>query len=195
MNKIIGLLFAVMLVACSTSQVNTPERMRQQAEKELNRMDRQNRKAAEAILDSLQFRNAYQALQAREFVLEADRIDFRRGGFAYVTGNTNFISMHGENATIQLALNGQFAGPNGIGGITVDGKATNVEMNTDNKGNVTFSMMVQGPAVSAQVTFRMNKNSNRCTAVVTPTFSGNRISFTGILYPESESNVFKGRSF
>ncbi len=195
MNKIIVFLCFGLLCACSTTQVsNTPEGMRQQAEKELNRMDKQSRKAAEAFIDSLQSQQAYQALEAREFVLEADRVGFRRGAFAYVTGNTNFISLHGNEATIQLAFNGPHPGPNGIGGITVEGRTTNVEMKTDKKGNVTFSMMVQGTTVSAQVTLRMNKGTNRCTAVVTPTFSGNRITLTGTLYPESESNIFKGRT-
>ena len=59
--------------------------------------------------------------------------------------------MKGDRATIQLAFNTAAAGPNGIGGITVDGSASNIEMKTDKKGNVTFSMMVQGVAVSANV--------------------------------------------
>lgn len=89
---------------------------------------------------------------------------------------------------------GAYAGPNGIGGITVEGNASNVEMKTDKKGNITFSMMVQGVAVSANVTFRMVKGSNKCTATVSPNFNSNRISFTGTLYPTEQSNVFKGRS-
>ena len=56
--------------------------------------------------------------------------------------STNFVSMDGNRATIQLAFNGTYAGPNGIGGITVEGNASNVEMKTDKKGNITFSMMV-----------------------------------------------------
>lgn len=140
------------------------------------------------------FEQAVQALNAKDFVLEADRVEFKRGRFVYVTPSTNFVSMSGDKATIQLAFNGAFSGPNGIGGITVDGNASNVEMKTDKKGNVTFSMMVQGVAVSANVTFRMVKGSNKCTATVSPNFNSNRISFTGTLYPTDQSNVFKGRS-
>ena len=67
-------------------------------------------------------------------------------------------------------------------------------MKTDKKGNVTFSMMVQGVAVSANVTIRMVKGTNKCTATVSPNFNSNRISFTGYLYPSDQSNVFKGRA-
>ena len=95
---------------------------------------------------------------------------------------------------MQLAFNTPAAGPNGIGGITVDGTTSGVQMKTDKKGNVMYEMNVQGVAVSARVTFRMAKGTNKCTATVSPNFNSNRISFTGNLYPSSESNVFKGRS-
>ena len=81
--------------------------------------------------------------------MEADRIEFKRGSFVYVTPNTNFVSVKGEKATIQLAFNTPAAGPNGIGGITVDGTTSGVQMKTDKKGNVMYEMNVQGVAVSA----------------------------------------------
>lgn len=137
---------------------------------------------------------AIQALNERKFVLEADRIDFKYGNFAYVSSSTNFISMNGDKATIQMAFNSPYAGPNGIGGITVDGNASNVKMETDKKGVVTFSMMVQGIGVSANVFIRIYKGDNKCDAVVTPNFNSNRISFRGSLYQEEDSNVFKGRA-
>lgn len=55
-------------------------------------------------------------------------------------------------------------------------------------------MMVQGVAISANVTIRMVKGTNKCTATVSPNFNSNRISFTGYLYPSDQSNVFKGRA-
>jgi len=151
-------------------------------------------KEAQAALEKVEYDNAVQALNKQEFVLEADRINFKRGRFVYVSANTNFVALNGNQATIQMAFNSPYAGPNGIGGITVEGNASNIQINTDKNGNITVSMMVQGVAVSADVTLRMTNGSNRCTATINPNFSGNRIEFTGLLYPESESNVYKGRS-
>ncbi|MEG1544402.1 MAG: DUF4251 domain-containing protein [Tannerellaceae bacterium] len=164
------------------------------SKKEAKKAEKEVKRAAQDAEESALFAQAADALTEREFVLEADRIEFKRGQFVYVTPSTNFVSMHGQRATIQLAFNGVMSGPNGMGGITVEGSATNVTMNTDKKGNITFSMMVQGTAVSANVTFRLTKGNNKCTATVSPNFNSNRISFTGTLYPESESNVFKGRT-
>ena len=76
--------------------------------------------------------------------MEADRIEFKRGSFVYVTPNTNFVSVKGEKATIQLAFNTPAAGPNGIGGITVDGTTSGVQMKTAQKGHVMYAMNVLG---------------------------------------------------
>lgn len=189
MKKVLVLLAVLLSVTgCMSSRQNQP------ADSAAAQADKEAKKAADEAAQMALFEQAVQALNARDFVLEAERVEFKRGRFAYVTPSTNFVSLKGDKATIQLAFNGAFAGPNGIGGITVDGNASNVEMKTDKKGNVTFSMMVQGVAVSANVTFRLIKGANKCTATVSPNFNSNRISFTGYLYPSDQSNVFKGRS-
>ena len=150
--------------------------------------------AAEEAVQKAWFDKAVQALNDREFVLEAERITFRSGRSVYVNSNTNFVSLHGDNATVQIALNTPYAGPNGIGGITVDGRASNVKMETDKKGNISFSMFVTGAVISATVYFQMANGSNQCSVTVNPNFSNNRITFTGSLYSEVDSEVFKGRS-
>ncbi|MDU1905766.1 MAG: DUF4251 domain-containing protein [Dysgonomonas sp.] len=150
--------------------------------------------AAEQERQDLLFTNAIQALNDRDFILEADRITFKYGTPVNVASNTNFISLQGDKATIQIAFTGRGGGPNGIGGITVDGRASNVEVKTDKKGNVSFSMMVIGVGVSAQVIFDMPKGTNYCSATITPNFNSNRTTFTGYLYPREESSVFKGRA-
>ena len=175
-------------------QDKSAEKAAKQAEKEAKKAEKAAKKAAEDAESNALFEQAVQALKDRDFVLEAERVEFKRGSFAYVTPSTNFVSMKGNKATIQLAFNGSFSGPNGIGGITVDGNASNVEMKTDKKGNITFSMMVQGVGVSASVNFRMPKGTNKCTATVSPNFNSNRMSFVGNLYPSEQSNVYKGRS-
>lgn len=164
------------------------------AVKEAKAAEKEARKKAENAESLAWYNAAVQALKQKNFVLEADRIEFKRGRFVYVTPSTNFVSLDGDNASIQLAFNTAAAGLNGIGGITVDGRASGIDMKTDKKGNIIFKMMVQGSAVSATVTIRLQNGGNQATVTVDPNFNSNRISFTGTLYPQSESNVFKGRS-
>lgn len=175
--------------------VGVPTMMAQQDDaKKAKKAEKAAKKAAEEAENMALFEQAVQALKDGKFVLEADRVEFPHGHFVYVTSTTNFVSMEDGRATIQLAFDGASGGPNGIGGITVEGNTSNVEMKTDKKGNVTYSMMVQGVAVSAKVTFLMAKGTSKCSATVSPNFNSRTVSFTGILYPAEQSNVFKGRS-
>lgn len=189
--KRVLLLLAVLLASAGTLMAQQQDK---KAAKAAKKAEKEARKAAEAAEQQALFEQGLQALEGKDFVLEADRVEFKRGQFVYVTPSTNFVSMQDDRATIQLSFNIPVSGPNGIGGITVEGSASNIEMKTDKKGNVTYSMMVQGVAVSANVTIRMVKGTNKCTATVSPNFHSNRVSFTGYLYPSDQSNVFKGRS-
>lgn len=137
--------------------------------------------------------NALQAIKNNSFVLEANTIVFRRGHTAHVNSNLNFVSLKDGKAVVQLAFNSPYAGPNGIGGITVEGDARNIKIEEGKNGNITFSMDVNGRGISARVTLQMPKGTNQCWATVSPNFSSNRITFTGGLYPDELSGVFKAR--
>lgn len=150
--------------------------------------------AAEKAYEEYLSENAISSLEKNEFVLEANRVLFKYGNYVNVNSSTNFIKLKDNKATIQLAFNSPFAGPNGIGGITLDGNVSNIKYSKSKKGEVFFSMNVQGVAVSAVVSVSMIAGSNYCTATVMPTFSGNRITFSGYLYSVEDSNIYKGQS-
>lgn len=193
MRKIIY--FIAMALLCSmTLTLQAQEANDKAAEKAAKKAEKEAKKAAEKAAQEALFQQAMLAINNKDFVLEADRVEGKRGQFVYVSSNTNFVAVKDDEATVQLALNGAFSGPNGVGGITVEGKTSKVEIEQDKKGNVSFSMMVQGVGISAQLTFRMTKGSNECTATILPNFNSNRISFTGKILPTAQSTVFKGRA-
>lgn len=193
MKKIIYLI--TMALLCSmTLTLQAQEANDKAAEKAAKKAEKEAKKAAEEAAEEALFQQALLAINNKDFVLEADRVEGKRGQFVYVSSNTNFVAVKDDEATVQLALNGAFSGPNGVGGITVEGKTSKMEINQDKKGNISFSMMVQGVGISAQLTFRMAKGSNECTATIMPNFNSNRISFTGKILPTALSTVFKGRA-
>lgn len=57
---------------------------------------------------------------------------------AYVNSNTNFVSVKGDKAVVQVAFNIPVGGPNGIGGVTVDGSVSDYEVKTDKRKSFTF---------------------------------------------------------
>ncbi len=143
--------------------------------------------------DSIAYVNAVKALDSLDFVLEADKLVFKYGNLAFVQSTTNFISLYDDCAVVQVApYNG--GGPNGVGGITLDGRASNIKVRTSKKGVITYTMNVQGAAISARITITLPKGTNTATAVIEPMFNSNRITLSGQIYPRSESRVFKGTS-
>ena len=70
-------------------------------------------------------------------------------------------------------------GPNGVGGITVEGTPTGLKMETDKKGITRLSMNVTGNGISAQVTVTLSPSDNRATATIIPNFNSLMLHWTG----------------
>ena len=157
-------------------------------------LTKEEKKALQEKIDSIQHAEAVEAINAKKFTLEADQVVFKYGQTAYVTSNTNFVSVDGEDAVVQVAFNIPAAGPNGLGGVTVDGQFSKYDLRTDKKGNVMLSLSVMGSGISARVDITLYAGSNEATVNILPNFSSNRLTLSGVILPLHKSRVFKGRS-
>ena len=187
------LILLVMLLASAVAAgAQTERRIYTKAEQE-SAQKREVEKRIEAIQDSIRSVEAFTALEHLDFVLEANRLSFKRGETAFVTSNTNFVSLSDDKAVIQIApFYG--GGPNGVGGITLEGRASNIKLKTDKKGNVILTMSVSGTGLSAMVDISLPKNSYMASVTVNPNFHSNRVTLYGVLLPSGKSDVFKGRA-
>ena len=186
MKRIITLITLV-LVSASTLMYAQSSSETRQAER---KAQREAQKAREKAENERNYAIAVQALKEGKFVLEADQLVFKRGRSAFVSSTTNFVLMDGEHASVQIAANNALAGPNGIGGITVD----EMKITTDKKGNVNCSFSVQGIGISAQVHITLTNGGNNASARISPNFNSNTLTLNGVLVPLSQSNVYKGRA-
>ena len=143
----------------------------------------------------VEYQQAVQALKNKQFVLEANQVIFRNGQSCFVTSNTNFVMVNGDKGTVQIAFNTPYPGPNGIGGITVDGTVSDMTMNTDKRGNVNCSYSIQGIGISAQVFISLTNGGNNAQVQVNPNFNSNTMTLSGNLVPLDQSDVFKGRTW
>lgn len=190
MKRIITLITLV-LVSASTLMYAQSSSETRQAER---KAQREAQKAREKAENERNYAIAVQALKEGKFVLEADQLVFKRGRSAFVSSTTNFVLMDGEHASVQIAANNALAGPNGIGGITVDGSRKEMKITTDKKGNVNCSFSVQGIGISAQVYTTLTNGGNNASARISPNFNSNTLTLNGVLVPLSQSNVYKGRA-
>ena len=148
--------------------------------------------AAERLKD---FQAAIECIKKGSFVIEVDQLLFPQGMTKFVSSYTNFVSMNQDEAVIQIATSYFNPGPNGLGGITVKGKVSDVSMTTDKKGFIYYNFTVQGIMVSATVTIQMLGDGNRATVTVYPNFNNNNLTMTGVVVPYSQSDVFQGQTF
>ena len=147
-----------------------------------------------ALADSLASVQARAALRNQDFVLQADNIQFRNGNTVFVNSSTNFISVKGNRAVVQISPSNFSAGPNGVGGVTVDGMVTDQQVRTDSKGRITFSMNVMGIGINAQVEIYMYPDSNQASATVYPNFNANTVWIQGTIVPYENARIIEGSS-
>ena len=196
MKKFIALVALVLVSASTMMYAQESNAAIRRADRKAERdAERAKLRAEEQVQDMAAYQQAVQALKNKQFVLEANQVIFRNGMSSFVTSNTNFVLMNGNRATVQTAFNTPYPGPNGIGGVTVDGSASDMKITTDKKGNVNCSFSVQGIGISAQIFISLTNGGNNATVTVNPNFNNNTLTLSGNIVPLDQSDVFKGRSW
>ena len=119
---------------------------------------------------------------------------FRNGQTAFVTPTP---TLTGKSRTWYRtgSIQHVYPGPNGIGGVTVDGSTSDMQITTDKKGNVNCQFSIQGIGISAQIFISLTNGGNNATVTISPNFNSNTMTLTGNLVPLDQSSIFKGRSW
>ena len=154
----------------------------------------EQRREINELTDSIAGVQAAIAVQNRDFVLEADQVTFKNGNTVFVNSTTTFISVRGNRAVVQISPSNFAAGPNGVGGVTVDGSISGMQRMVDKKGRTTISFNVMGLGINAQIEIYMVPGTNRASATIYPNFNSNTVWVEGDIVPYSSSNVFEGNS-
>ena len=142
------------------------------------------------IVDSIYHLKALHAIQDGYFVLQATQVRNSYGSYALgLNDNSNFLLMQGDKGIFQVAYNIVSAGPNGLGGVTLHGRISNLDIKGDKKGNaiVTFNMI--GRSVNAYVTLTLLKGGDQALATIDPTLGRGQITLRGRLVPYRNDNI------
>ena len=154
----------------------------------------EQRRELNALADSIAGVQAAAAVKNRDFVLEADQVTFKNGNTVFVNSSTTFISVKGNRAVVQISPSNFAAGPNGVGGVTVDGSISGMQVMVDKKGRTTLSFNVMGIGINAQIEIYMTPGTNRASATIYPNFNSNTVWIEGDIVPYENSDVFEGSS-
>lgn len=188
------IMLSVLTTGSITAQTQETNGEQPMTAKEARKAERAIRRKIVAEQNEKEFQIALQALKDQSFVVEVDQLIFPRGMTKFVPSMTNFVSVNDGTAVIQITTSNFNPGPNGIGGITLDGSPSNVTISTDKKGVVYYNFVDQGIAVSATVNIQMIPGSNRATVTIYPNYSNNVLTMTGTIVPYDDSTIYKGMS-
>ena len=186
------IMLSILTTGSITAQTQETNGEQPMTAKEARKAERAIRRKIVAEQNEKEFQIALQALKDQSFVVEVDQLIFPRGMTKFVPSMTNFVSVNDGTAVIQITTSNFNPGPNGIGGITLDGSPSNVTISTDKKGVVYYNFVDQGIAVSATVNIQMIPGSNRATVTIYPNYSNNVLTMTGTIVPYDDSTIYKG---
>lgn len=186
------IMLSILTTGSITAQAQETNGEQPMTAKEARKAERAIRRKIVAEQNEKEFQIALQALKDQSFVVEVDQLIFPRGMTKFVPSMTNFVSVNDGTAVIQITTSNFNPGPNGIGGITLDGSPSNVTISTDKKGVVYYNFVDQGIAVSATVNIQMIPGSNRATVTIYPNYSNNVLTMTGTIVPYDDSTIYKG---
>ena len=144
------LFVAVLLSVCFSVTMNAQTKKEERAAKRAAlKKEREARKAIEAQMDSVAFMKAVKALEEGAFVLEANNVTFPNGLVRFVSSNTNYVQVDNGEGIVQTAFSNftYVPGPNGLGGVTVEGKINSPKLTKDKDGNVYFTYSIQGQSM------------------------------------------------
>ena len=147
-----------------------------------------------ALVDSIAGVQAAAAVKNCDFVLEANQVTFKSGNTVFVNSNTTFISVKGNRAVVQISPSNFAAGPNGVGGVTVNGTVSGMQTMVDKKGRTTVSFNVMGIGINAQIDIYLTPGTNQASATIYPNFNSNTVWVQGQIVPYENSDVFEGSS-
>ncbi len=147
------------------------------------KLTRAEKKALKAMTDSVDHFWANYALNNLEFAVLAKRIRLHDGKYLTVNDYYNFLTVRGNEACLQIALENGMEGPNGIGGITLRGKINKAKKKVSKKGAISFSMFFNGHGTSCEVRINVPKTGNWCEAYIHSNFSSFNITMSGPLVP------------
>ena len=161
-----------------------------------NELTKKERKEAEKAMLTANFYAQDTIINLREFVLEADYLQGRRGEVVPVRSNLNFVKVQDTKGTLQTgSTDNGFSrrfNDNGIGGVTTEGNISNYKVKRNTKSlthNVTFDL------ISSLGTFNINMNimaDNTANATITGARS-TYLTWKGTLVALFNTSIFKGQ--
>ena len=188
--KNLKIYFTLILLITFTGVTDAQSRKERRMERKQERLEQKQLKAEQQEQQKEMIVNL---AEDKAFVLEADAL-FDRYMNRYNMVNNSFIMLRGDEVVLQTATPGGHPGYNGMGGITLNGRLVDYEVN-EGKKNRPVTVTAQVSTVAAgHGTIRMTIGSDGNATGIFRDNWGNRITFSGRISDLQNSRVYEGMS-
>ena len=159
-----------------------------QTKSEQRKAEKAAKKAEKEAQEALIAEATAAAVEARQFVIEADFLSNRYGERIDVQPTLNFIGVDKEAGAFQFA-SGREIGYNGVGGVTAEGVVKDFKSKETKRGfSVEFRIQTSGGTVFVL----LNVSSiGQADATVTGT-GGAKLNYSGKFVPLGQSRIYMG---
>lgn len=180
---------SIVIIALLTLPAFTQE-LSKSEQKKLNKQLKKEQQADE-LAKSAEVVTAMVTYQ--RFVLEANSLRNKMGESLQVTSALNFVASDSITGVLQIGDDAGI-GPNGVGGITVQGSISDYKYTQHQKsGSYNLSYILRTPVGTYDVRMTAYPDS-RAEATISNATWGGRITFSGYLIPPGLSRVYKGNA-
>ena len=183
----------ILLIAFSTVQNSVfaqEKKMTKKERKELKKAKKEQKKKEQEALYKL----SKQLIKDTSFVIAADRITFKSGQSFNVSNTLNFLKVYKNKGVLQIApINSTNLGPNGLGGITMDGSIQQYEI-TDKGDKIYLRIILKGTIGTAMINVNVY-GSNNAVVDVSGLFSGKAFTMYGPINALGDVHIFEGTSY
>lgn len=185
-------LYSLLIVASFTFQLVNA----QVSEKEKRKLEKEEKKKQKEAAELADFNKSKQMAETKQFVITADELNTSRG-IVQVDPKINFLIVNGEDATFQFAFYQlqSIPNPNGLGGITSEGKVTKYTYTANNpKKPVSVELTVKPQAAqgSGVHNFVVTIFGEGYAELIMP---GGSTRLRGKIVSPEDSRIIKGGSY
>jgi hypothetical protein len=185
------MLISICLLITSTVFSQTENAVDRKSSHEQMKAQRMEMRKLEAIataklVDSL--------VNNRRFVLEAEYLSNQTGNRVVVNSLLNFIIVDSSKIVLQIATTSGSGGPNGMGGITTDGRITSFEVKKAGKkeGFYSIRIMAMTPMGTYDIFLTIRPDSSADATLSGLTYG--KLNYHGQIKDRKDAKIFKGRS-
>ena len=185
MRRIVSVLMMLVLVTIAGAQDKDKKKTKEERKAERREMlIKTNEKNLKLAKDST-------------FVLETYSASDRYGNTVQLNPRINFIAVHGRKVTVQLVQDNRIGGPNGMGGITLDGHIVKYQITEKKKASAGFTINLTASGVVMRfLDIQLDISpGTRSRATIRSNFGSNRIVYEGRYVSLVKSDVFKGFAY